>query len=246
MQRRLLVGALPALFAAPRVLAQDAASAAAPGRRYVVMSLVSDKLSFVEKVGATSDPTQNRPKTAEVPLPGSPYETAALRAIAAAVADADPGAGMSFLAASAPEFYADQDAWFDGDAVKLPEKLRKAVTGEQAGLLLLLTKWRGEAAISDGKTTVGSGKIAGLGFYRYARREGQGSADSEVHNYIAPFVYTRLSLIDLATFRLVRSQVVQAAKPYPGTLTPELQISTLVDMLAASTKDAVPHTVEAA
>ena len=246
MQRRLLVGALPALFAAPRVLAQDAASAAAPGRRYVVMSLVSDKLSFVEKVGSTSDPTQNRPKTAEVPLPGSPYETAALRAIAAAMADADPGAGMSFLAASAPEFYADQDAWFDGDAVKLPEKLRKAVTGEQAGLLLLLTKWRGEAAISDGKTTVGSGKITGLGFYRYARREGQGSADSEVHNYIAPFVYTRLSLIDLATFRLVRSQVVQAAKPCPGTLTPELQISTLVDMLAASTKDAVPRTVKAA
>ena len=246
MQRRLLVGALPALFAATRVLAQDAASAAAPGRRYVVMSLVSDKLSFVEKVGSTSDPTQNRPKTAEVPLPGSPYETAALRAIAAAMADADPGAGMSFLAASAPEFYADQDDWFDGDAVKLPEKLRKAVTGEQAGLLLLLTKWRGEAAISDGKTTVGSGKIAGLGFYRYARREGQGSADTEVHNYIAPFVYTRLSLIDLATFRLVRSQVIQAARPYPGTLTPELQISTLVDMLAASTKDAVPRTVKAA
>ena len=246
MQRRLLVGALPALFAAPRALAQDAASAAAPGRRYVVMSLVSDKLSFVEKVGSTSDPTQNRPKTAEVPLPGSPYETAALRAIAAAMADADPGAGMSFLAASAPEFYADQDAWFDGDAVKLPEKLRKAVTGEQAGLLLLLTKWRGEAAISDGRTTVGSGKIAGLGFYRYARREGQGSADSEVHDYIAPFVYTRLSLIDLGTFRVVRSQVVQAARPYPGTLTPELQISTLVDMLAASTKDAVPRTVKAA
>lgn len=246
MQRRLLVGALPALFAATRVLAQDAASAAAPGRRYVVMSLVSDRLSFVEKVGSTSDPTQNRPKTAEVPLPGSPYETAALRAIAAAMADADPGAAMSFLAASAPEFYADQDAWFDGDAVRLPEKLRKAVTGEQAGLLLLLTKWRGEAAISDGKTTVGSGKIAGLGFYRYARREGQGSADSEVHNYIAPFVYTRLSLIDLGTFRVVRSQVVQAARPYPGTLTPELQISTLVDMLAASTKDAVPRTVKAA
>ena len=246
MQRRLLVGALPALFAATRVFAQDAASAAAPGRRYVVMSLVSDKLSFVEKVGSTSDPTQNRPKTAEVALPGSPYETAALRAIAGAMADADPGAGLSFLAASAPEFYADQDDWFDGDVVKLPETLRKAVTGEQAGLLLLLTKWRGEAAISDGKTTIGSGKIAGLGFYRYARREGQSSNDTEVHNYIAPFVYTRLSLIDLATFRLVRSQVVQAAKPYPGTLTPEMQISTLVDMLAASTKDAVPRTVKAA
>ena len=173
MQRRLLPGVLPALSAAPRVLAQDAASAAAPGRRYVVMSLVSDKLPFVEKVGSTSDPTQNRPKTAEVPLPGSPCETAALRAIAAAMADADPGAAMSFLAASAPEFYADQDACFDGDAAKLPEKLRKAVTGEQAGLLLLLTKWRGEAAISDGKTTVGSGKIAGLGFCRYARREGR-------------------------------------------------------------------------
>lgn len=243
MHRRVLVGALPALFAAARVLAQDAASAPAPARRYVAMSLVSDKLTFVEKTGSTSDPTQNRPKTAEVPLPGSPYETAALQAIAQAMTSADRGATLSFLAGSAPEFYADQEDWFDGEAVRLPGRLRKAVTAEPAESLLLLTKWRGEAAISDGKTTVGSGKIGGLGFYRFARREGLSRDDTEVHNYIAPFVYTRLSLVDLRTLRLVRSQIVQAAKPYPGTLTPQLQVSTLVDMLGASTRDAVPRAI---
>jgi hypothetical protein len=68
MQRRLLVGALPALFAATRVLAQ----AAAPARRYVGMSLLSDKLSMVEKIGHVSDPTQDRAHTVEVPLNGSP------------------------------------------------------------------------------------------------------------------------------------------------------------------------------
>ncbi len=241
MQRRSLVGALPALFLATRGLAQDAASAASPGRRYVAMSLVSDKLSIVEKIGGSSDPTQNHPHTTEVPLAGSPYETAALKAMASALAVADPAARTSFLAGAAPEFYADQEDWFDGDAVKLPETLRKAVGGEQADRLLLLTKWRGEAVISDGRTSVGSGRIGGLGFYRYARREGLSRDETDVHLYVAPFVYTRLSLIDLRTARLVRSQVVQDAKPYPITLSTEQQIGALLELLGASTSAAVPH-----
>ena len=209
------------------------------------MSLVSDKLSVVEKIGGSSDPAQNHPHTTEVPLAGAPYETSALKAIASALAVADPAARMSFLAGSAPEFYADQDDWFDGQAAKLPAKLRQAVTGEQAERLLLLTKWRGEAVISDGKTSVGSGKIGGLGFYRFARREGLSRDDTDVHVYVAPFVYTRLSLIDLATSRLVRSQVVQDAKPYPVTITTERQIAALLELLGASTSAAVPRTINA-
>ena len=243
MHRRFVVGALPALFAATRALAQDAASAAAPGRRYVAMSLVSDKLSIVEKIGGVSDPTQNHPHTTEVALAGSPYEVSALKAMAAGLAASEPAARTAFLAASAPEFYVDQDDWFDGEAVKLPAKLRQAVAGESAERLLLLTKWRGEAVISDGKTSVGSGKIGGLGFYRFARREGQSRDDTDVHVYVAPFVYTRLSLIDLATSRLVRSQVVQDAKPYPVTITTEQQIAALLELLGASTTAAVPRTI---
>ena len=245
MQRRWLVGALPALFAATRGLAQDAASAASPGRRYVAMSLVSDKLSIVEKIGGSSDPAQNHPHTTEVPLAGAPYETSALKAIASALAAADPAARTSFLAGSAPEFYADQDDWFDGDVVKLPEKLRRAVGGEQAERLLLLTKWRGEAVISDGKTSVGSGKIGGLGFYRFARREGLSRDDTDVHIYVAPFVYTRLSLIDLATFKLMRSQIVHDAKPYPVTITTEQQIAALLELLGAGTNAALPRIINA-
>ena len=245
MQRRWLVGALPALFAATRGWAQDAASTAAPGRRYVAMSLVSDKLSVVEKIGGTSDPTQNHPRTTEVPLAGAPYETAALRAMAFALSAADPSAQTSFLAGSAPEFYADQDDWFDGDTVKLPEKLRQAVLGEQAPRLLLLTKWRGDAVISDGKTSVGSGKIGGLGFYRFARREGLSRDDTDVHLYVAPFVYARLSLIDLASSRLVRSQIVQEAKPYPITLTTPQQIDALLELLGNGTGAAVSHVINA-
>ena len=243
MQRRWLVGALPALFAATRAFAQDAASAAAPGRRYAAMSLVSDKLSVVEKIGGNSDPTQNRARTTEVPLAGSPYETAALKAMASALAVADPAARTAFLAGSAPEFYADQDDWFDGDVVKLPATLRQAVGGQPAERLLLLTKWRGEAVISDGKTSVGSGKIAGLGFYRFARREGLSRDDTDVRVYVAPFVYTRLSLVDLATSRLLRSQIVQDARPYPVTLTTQQQIGALLELLGASTTAAVPRTI---
>ena len=239
MQRRSLFALLPVLAGGARALAQDAPA----GRDYVVLALVSEKLSFVEKTGGNSDPTQNRPRTAEVPLPGSPYDTAALQAIAQALPLADPGAHMAFLAASAPEYYADQDDWFEGDTLKLPAKLRQAVAGERAGLLLLLTKWRGEAAISDGKPNVVSGKIAGLGFYRFARREGTSREETEVHGYIAPFVYARLSLVDVATSRVLQTRVIQAATPYPGDLSPQKQIDTLVAMLGAGVRDAVPLVV---
>jgi hypothetical protein len=62
------------------------------------MSLVSDKLTVVEKTGSASDPTQNRAKTAEVPLPRAPCETAALQAIPEAMPTANGRATLSFLA----------------------------------------------------------------------------------------------------------------------------------------------------
>lgn len=247
MRRRSLISALPALFAPSASFAQDAASApasAVAGRKVVVMSLIGDKLTYVVKSGFAGTIAGHNKET-EVPMPGAPHDTRALQAIAAALPQADPGAAISFLAGSGPEFYADQDDWFDGDAVKLPAKLRQAVAGEQAGRLLLVTKFRGEAQISDGHASVGYGKLAGLGFYIYSVRERSSQESAgEVKGYIAPFVYARMSLIDLGSSRVIREQVVRVGTPY-ADLTPQGQLDALQALLATSLRDAVPQVVKA-
>lgn len=240
MTTRRALAALPLWLAGVRAVAQ----AAPAGRKVVAISLVGDQLSFVEKVGGNSDPTQNRPHIDTVPLPDAPFDRAALQAIAAALATAEPAALASFLAASGPELYVDQEAWLADGRASLPAKLRDAVAGEHADALLLLTKWRGEAAISDGKVQVGAGKLSGLGCYRFARREGERPGATEVHGYIAPFVCARLSLIDLASARVVRTQVIQSATAY-ASLTPQQQLDTLAQMLDAGVRDAVARVLQA-
>jgi len=239
MRRRWWVGALPACLVASRASALAADEAASSARRCVAKSLVSDKLSLVEKLGGSSDPTQNRPHTSELPLAGCPHDLVALKAIAASSAAVDPSARISFLAGTEPEFYADHQAWFEGDSVIRPQRLRKAIAAETADRLMLLTKWRGDAVISDDKTSVGSGKLSGLGLYRYARREGLSQGQTDVHVLSAPFVYARLSLIDLATSKVIRSKIVQDARPYPATATTEQQIAGMLELLTASTEAAV-------
>jgi hypothetical protein len=253
MRRRTLMASLPALMAGSRVLAQDAAASASAARaptptptpKYVVMSLIGDKLTYVVRIGLDSA-TGGHTKETEVPVPGAPHDTAALQAIAGALPASDPGAAMSFLAASSPALYAGQDDWFDGATAKLPETLRKAVAGEHASLLLLLTKWRGEAEILDGHTSVGHGKLAGLGFYLYSIRErADVNSPGVVKGYIAPYVYARLSLIDLATSKVLREQLVHTGTPFVD-LTPKGQLEALETLLEASLKEAVANVLKPA
>ncbi len=246
--RRALVSLLPLWLASPLGLAQGVAASAPPAaRKYVVMSLVGDKLTYVNKTGGSSDALQRRNEVSEVPMPGAPHDMTALQTIAAALPQSDPGATMRFLAGSSPDFYKDQDAWFDGDAVKLPDKLRAAVAAEHAARLLLLTKRRAEARIPDGQASVGGGKLEGLGFFTYARRDGLVNRDTaaQAHACIAPYVYARLTLIDLASLAVVRHHVIESATPYPE-LSVQAQLGALEEQLVASLKDAVPRVIAAA
>ena len=165
-----------------------------PGWRQVVMSLVSDKLSFVENAGIDQRPdAEPRAHRRRSRCRGAPYETAALQAHGRCAAGS--------RSRGAPEL----PRRLGPGVLRRPGRLvrrrttsscrrgcRRRSRARRPTCSLLLTKWRGEAAISDGRTQVGSGKLGGLGFYRFARREGQSRDDTEVHGYIAPFVYTRV------------------------------------------------------
>jgi hypothetical protein len=234
MKRRMLV-------AAATLAALGAHAAAAP--RYVAMSLVGDEITYSGAPETSTGTLHPRGKSQAVPMKGAPFDRTVLEVLAGAVPRAHPGATLSFLASSAPEAFTDQESWFYGDKVKLPPAVRGAIDKEGASQLLLVTKIRGEAGVSDGSTKFGFGKLSGLGFYVDGHTDMVDPKLGPVHGFIAPYVYVKLSVIDLATSTVTAHRVVQSASPYTS-LTGQAMMDTLQDILVKSMSEAVEQTLK--
>ena len=227
------------LAAAAALAALSATSFAQAAHRYVAVSLVSDELTYVGAPEGVTGTMHARGSSKAVPLAGAPFDRTVLEVLAGSVPKQQPSATLSFLAMSAPAAFAHQEDWFDGDKVALPAALREAVAKEGAGQLLLVTKIRGEAAIADGTTRLGAGKLTGLGFYIDTFTPMVDPKVGAVRGYIAPYVYVKLSVIDLATSTVTAHQVIQAAAPYTS-----LKAQEMMDSLQAMVVDAMTDAVQ--
>jgi hypothetical protein len=216
MKRRSLVAALPAFVLGSRVRAQEAPAggpASANGHRYVVMSLISDELVYVGAASMTTGSNINHSRYTRLPLTGAPYDRTAMEVLSGRMPRAESGSTLAFFSVSSREAYADQEDWFDGDKVTLPKSLRETVAKEGAPRLLLLTKIRREALISDGHETVGIGRLCGLGIYQDRATAVSLPGEAVRYALTAPYVYARLSVIDVATWQQIRHHDMQLAKP---------------------------------
>jgi len=232
------------LIAAAMLAAACLPAFAQAAHRYVAVSLVSDELTYVGAPEGVTGTLHARGSSKALPLKGAPFDRTVLEVLAGSVPKAQPAAKLSFLAMSAPEAFERQEDWFDGDRVKLPAALRDAVAKEGAGELLLVTKIRGEAAVTDGTTKFGMGKLSGLGFYIDRFTQMSDPERGPVQGYIAPYVYVKLSVVDVASFKVTAHRVIQAAVPYTSLKSQEMMDAlqkTLVDALG----DAVPRTLRA-
>lgn len=218
------------------------AHAAAPIHRYVAVSLVSDELTYVGATDATGS-LHPRGAVQAVPMKGAPFDRTVLEVLAGDVPKIQPKATLSFLAMSAPEAFAHQEDWFDGDKLTLPAALRGAVEKEGATELLLVTKIRGEAAVTDGTTKWGVGKLTGLGFYIDRNTDMNDPEVGHVNGFIAPYVYVKLSVVDLATWNVTAHRIVQSATPYTS-LKPQQMMDALQQSLVQGLDDAVQHSLK--
>lgn len=242
MKRRALFLASPLLAFGSRTWAQAAPDAAA-GARYVALSLVGDELTYVGAADGVTGTMHARGAVQAVPMPGAPFDRTVLEVLASAVPHARPGAALSFLASSAPEAFAHQDDWFGGGKLTLPPALHGAVAKEGASQLLLVTKRRGETGVSDGTTKFGIGKLTGLGFYIDRNTPMVDPKAGDVRGFIAPYVYVRLSLVDVATFSVTGQLDLGIAKPYT-TLTPQDMMDALQTTLVDGLTDAVARVLK--
>ncbi|MCK9685748.1 hypothetical protein [Scleromatobacter humisilvae] len=252
MSLRFLLGLaaiLPALASPAHAQAPQAPTS------YAVISLVGDRLDVVTyqpKIGTLMDANSHSVLRFSEDL----LDTVALRAVNRAMKATLPGADVALLAATEPSTFADQSAFFEGDHVKLPREVAEAVHRENVATLVLLTKHRGEAKLTVSDGYLGGGKLEGLGFYIDSNMPME-SADKQHHSYgfIAPFVYVDVSLVDVASGRLLRQTTIKATETIMsadnpqgadswGAMTAKEKVAALSGMLSENLAAAIPHLVD--
>ena len=249
--RQLLVAFVGLVAGAALAQVDDGAAV----RKYAVLSLVGDALNvvtYVRQTAAGVDPLVRD----SLALPGLALDKAALLAAEDALRKSDPRASVVLLAPSSRALYTEQQGLFDGTTLKLPGELGAVLHGSGATHLVLLTKHRGEARLRTAIGNVGSGRLEGLGFYvdRQMRLKREDTGETG-QGFVAPFVYVRCSLVDVAALAVRREEIVMAAQTYSAArsttnadpwdaLTPAQKVNVIRDMLVAEVGRAVRALVQ--
>lgn len=246
-RRRTLVAAA-ALAILPCAHAQAPAPAAT--RSYAVISLVADQMGVViyqPQVGSSID--QNRREA--FPIGAANIDESALVAAHEALKRAEPAATVHLLKVSEASLYDAQRSMLDGTRFVPPDDVAQALAQTKATHLLLFTKWRGDARLQAERQRLGSGKLEGIGYFIDPSLRMIRTDTGEVGTgYLAPYVYARLSLIDLGRAAVVAQETVQetttlsAARAKDGVspwnaLSNAEKISTLRRMVAESMGKAI-------
>jgi hypothetical protein len=202
MDRRRFTIALPCLLA-------GAPYASAQARRYAVLSLVGDKVEVVfaqPGVGSRIDRNERRAfDDAEGTL-----DRFVLKAVDDALRRADGGAPPVMLSMKGSSLYDRPDRLFQGRQLALPGAVVDAIEASKVTHLIVLTKLRDEPRVPLLNQNVGTGTVRGLGFYIDNSID---LVDREIGSYgtglLAPFVYLRLTLVDVSTGEAVRDELVR-------------------------------------
>ena len=229
--RREMLGCAVALFAAGPAVAQS--------RRWAALSLVGNKIEIVgARAEIGSRLSQNRRRRfddAEGTL-----DRYVLQAVERAMRAQDRNASLAMLALPGSVLYDQPERAFDGRQVALPGNVVDALIATRASHMILLTKVRDSAKVPLYDTSIGVGTVQGIGFYidddiRLKVRETGNSADG----LLAPFVYVRVSVVDVQSGEVVREEVVREMRTYSTAQNPNA--AGPWDVLSAEEKIAALH-----
>jgi len=198
------------LLTSPAAAADAAAAPAAPASpTYAVVSLIGDQFSIVTRrsdVGTRLDPNERT----SLPVPDAVFDRIAAAAVEKALLDAKPGTPVLNASIRDPRLFALQEKLLTESPeshdmrIALHDLLAKAGATD----LILVTKQRGEPQfkVVDGALG-GVGWVSGIGFYidnvsRMFNTEHRMTGEG----FLAPYAHVMVSLLDLASMRVVRSK----------------------------------------
>ena len=212
--RRALCATVPALVAlivsAPlRAWAADAAASglAATPPTYAVLSLIGDEFSVITRRVSAESRIDNNDKRV-FPVADALFDRTAMAAAEAALSQARPGAPVLRFSIRDARLFALQSAVLADtpESGGLRAALVKLLHECGATQLVLITKRRDDANFKFVESSIGIGKLSGLGFYidpmtpNYRVDTGEHAA-----GYVAPFAYIDVALVDVDSMRVVKS-----------------------------------------
>ena len=181
---------------------------------YALLSLIGDKLDIVIaqlQTGSRIDKNRREPPLAiEDPV----FDRAAAMAAGEAVRKIIPRAELAILNSRSPFLFEKQRELFDekNGFMTIPEAIRTALENEKATHLILITKHRDEAQFQFANASDGTGMLEGLGFYLDGATDTYSSATGDAgRGYIAPYVYAKVTLIDVQTSKVIKKQTIKAS-----------------------------------
>lgn len=194
------------------------AQAGAAERRYAALSLIGDALTVVTyqpQIGSRL----NKNKLDRLEVAQGAVDRTALKALDAALRREDAQAPVVLLVGNAPGLFEQQERFFAQERFNAPAELAAPLAQSGATHLILLTKHRGETRVVLDGLSYGSGRLEGLGFYLddgvTTRAEQTGE---EGLGLIAPFLYFRASLIEVASGKVLASEIVTRTEGVSGAL----------------------------
>ncbi|MDC8770270.1 PI-PLC domain-containing protein [Roseateles albus] len=250
LARRALLGGVACAALTSVAWAQGSGEAAAK-RSYVAISLLGDDVKVILREKQTGTRLDANVKESFT-LAGGVFDAAALAAMDQSVRRADPGAKVFALKLSSAKVLGDPAALIDGDRLVVPAALAPTLAQLNASHLLLLTPHRAESKIrTRDQASIGLGSFEGLGYYLDRETEMRSeSGDNQRKGFLAPYVYFKVTLVNLATLKVEGRKFITEGYATIGKkgseavdawdiLTALEKMELLRDMLKQETSDAV-------
>jgi hypothetical protein len=195
-------------------------AASAEERRYAVLSMIGDQIELVSDRAVTgSGIPQSARQT--VKIADSALDRFVVRAVDR-VARSRSIPDMKMMAARDPALFALQEETADASdgIVRMLPVLKTLTDPLQVTHLIVVSRYRHDALIRMYETSVGHGKLSGIGFYidHNMTLRDRDSGQTYV-GYLATYAYLRVSLVDLAAQSVMKDETVLGS--YVHTASPE-------------------------
>jgi hypothetical protein len=186
-------------------------------RHYAVLSLVGDEMIIVQREMAVGSHLDTNSRQA-VQMPDASIDRTVLLAVEDAVKKTDPNAKTTLLVSRRQSVYDAVARALDknGPTEAAFEAVRPVVASAKGAThLILVTKHKGPTRVKIHNGSIGHGNLEGVGFYvdygSTARSPLTGDAERGV---ISPYAYMRVSLIDIASGKVLSEERVTGSNGY--------------------------------
>ena len=187
-----------------------------------MLSLIGDKMEVVVPVAPTGS-SIDRNQRFTIPDTTGTLDSLASRLALRAIDQAQRGARAVAIGLPPSSLHDHPEKLLDPDPIALPGAVVDALVAAKVSHLLLLTKRRDEARAPFLNELQGIGRVQGLGFYVDPHYNViRGDTREQVRGYIAPYAYLRVSLVDVASGKVVAQQPVAKMTTVPLSTAPNV------------------------